>query len=95
VTGWDEQLDRFEASLADQCRALAEGRPQDVEAFVPRPAGPLPAHLVERARGLSVQADALTADLAAATAAAARQLQLVTVMKGTRPQSSSYVDQRG
>ena len=95
MTTWSEQLDRFEACLADQCRALAEGRPQDVEAFVPQPVGPLPAGLAQRARALSEQADALTAELTAATAAAGRQLQLVTVMQRSEQPTSSYVDQRG
>lgn len=95
MTGWQEQLDAFEVCLAEQRRALAEGRPQDVEAFVPAVAGTLPAELVERVRALSAQADALTAELSAATASAARQLQLVTVMKGRQQPTSSFVDQRG
>ena len=95
MTTWSEQLDRFEACLADQCRALAEGRPQDVEAFVPQPTGPLPADLLERARALSTRADALTTELASATASAGRQLQVVTVMKRSAQPSSSYFDQRG
>ena len=95
MTSWDEQLDRFEARLVDQRRALAEGRPQDVAAFVPLPTGPLPAGLVDRAHALSEQADALTAELAAATASAGRQLQVVTVMKGSALTTSSFVDQRG
>ena len=95
MTAWDEQLDRFEASLADQRRAVAHGRPQDVEAFVPLAAGPLPADLAPRVRALLADADALTAELAAAAASAGRQLQLVTVMHGSSQPSSSYVDQRG
>jgi hypothetical protein len=95
VTGWDAQLDRFEASLADQRRALVEGRPQDVQAFVPQPAGALPTDLVARARTLSEQADALTAELSAALVSAGRHLQVVTVMKGSQQPTSSYIDQRG
>ena len=95
VTGWDEQLDRFEQRLADQRQALTEGRPEDVAAFVPQPAGPLPASLVERARALSAQADALTTELAAATASAARQLQVTTAMQGAQHSTSAYLDQRG
>jgi len=94
MTAWVEQLDRFEACLAGQRRAVAEGRPDDVVAFVPQAVGPLPAELVERARALSERADALIAELSTATASVARQLQVVTVMKGTQQPSSSYVDQR-
>lgn len=95
MSSWDEQLDQFEAVLADQRRALEDGRPQDVQAFVPQAAGPLPAGLVERARALSEQADALTAALTAATASAARQLHAATVMRRPERRTSSYVDQRG
>ena len=95
MTGWDEQLDRFEQRLADQRLALTEGRPEDVTAFVPQPAGTLPASLVERARALSAQADALTSELAAATASAARQLQVTTAMQGAQHSTSAYLDQRG
>jgi hypothetical protein len=95
VTAWDAQLDRFEAGLADQRRAVAEGWPEAVVAFVPQQLGPLPAALLERARALLEQADALTSELTAATAAAARQLQVVTVMNGSQQPASSYIDQRG
>ena len=95
MTAWGELLDRFEATLAEQRDALAGGRPQDIEAFVPRAAGPLPADLVDRARSLRAQADALTHELTAAAANAGRQLQVVTVMKSSAQPSSSYIDQRG
>ena len=95
MTGWEGQLDRFEAHLADQRRAVCDGRFQDIDAFVAQPTGPLPAALAERARALCDQADALVAELSAAAAAAGRQLQLVTVMKGSQQPTSSYVDQRG
>ena len=95
MTGWYEQLDRFEAHLAEQRRAVCDGRVQELHAFVPQPVGPLPAALAERARALCDQADALTAELSAAAAAAGRKLQLVTVMKGSQQPTSSYVDQRG
>ena len=95
MTSWDEQLDRFEAHLAKQRRVLADGRPEDVEAFLPDVAGPLPAHLAGRAAVLAQQAEALTNELTAATASAVRQLQLVTAMKGSIQPTSSYVDQRG
>ena len=95
MTGWEEQLDRFETHLAEQRRAVCDGRIQDIHAFVPPPLGPLPAELAERTRALCDQADALTAELSAAVAAAGRQLQLVTVMKGSQQPSSSYIDQRG
>lgn len=95
MTVWEQQLDRFEQRLADQRRAVAEGRPEDVVAFMPQPAGPLPAELAGRARALSAQADALTTELAAATASAARQLQVTTAMQGTQRPTSSYLDQRG
>lgn len=95
MTGWDEELDRFEAHLEDQRRAVCDGRSQDIHGFVPEALGPLPADVAERARALCDQADALTAALAAAAASAARQLQLVAVMQRSEQPTSSYVDQRG
>ena len=95
MTTWDEQLDRLEVHVAEQRGALAEGRLQDIHVFAPLATGPLPAALAERARALCDQADALTAELSAAAAAAGRQLQLVTAMKGCGQPTASYVDQRG
>ena len=94
MTGWDEELDAFEIRLAQQWRALAAGRPQDVESFSSSPGaalGPLPARVSDRARTLAAAADALTAELAARTAAVARQLKLVSVLRIPEQAASSFL----
>ena len=93
MTGWDEELDAFEARLHQQRCALAAGRPQDVESFAPAAAlGPLPARVTDRARTLSATADALTAELTARTVAVARQLKLVSVLRSPEQLASSFLD---
>jgi hypothetical protein len=96
VTGWEGTLDALAAHLAEQRAALADGRPEDLRAFTPPAApGPVPPALAERLRALGAESDALSAALATACAAVARQLQLVSVLHAPRPTSASFVDTRG
>ena len=94
MTAWDDELDRFEQCLADQRRAVREGRPDDVTTFVPAVEGPLPAEVLGRARALSAQAEALSAELGEATATVARQLQSLSSPARTHA-GASFVDVRG
>ena len=96
MTRWGDVLDAFQAHLAAQHRALEDGRPEAVRAFVPATdLGPLPPHLAGRARAVATAAEALTAQLVVAADAAARQLRLVSVLRGSPEQpASSFVDTR-
>ena len=96
MTPWQVCLDALSDHLAQQREALADGRPEDVRTFAPPPGlGPVPADLAERLRSLAAENDALGAALAAAGAAAARQLQLVGVLHSPQPATASFVDARG
>ena len=96
MTPWQACLDALADRLADQREALADGRPEDVQPFAP-PAGlgPVPPALAERLRSLAEENDTLTAGLLEASAAAARQLQLVSVMHSPARAGASFVDARG
>lgn len=96
MSDWQACLDALADHLAQQRAALADGRPEDVRPFAP-PAdlGPVPPALADRLHELAGHNDALTAELAAAGAAAARQLQLVGVLHSPARSSASFVDARG
>ena len=92
---WSSWLDQLQAGVTAQRTALAQGRHDSVAADqTPPDLGPLPAALEERARALLRDNDALTAELAAACAAAGRQLKLVSAMQH-RTAGASFLDARG
>jgi hypothetical protein len=93
---WEACLDAFAARLDEQCRSLAAGLPEQIEAFAPHLGlGPLPPHLGVRARELAERAARLEHDLAAARARTAAELRLLTVVTASSERSATLIDSRG
>jgi hypothetical protein len=96
VTGatWDEALDALEQDLAAQRAALTAGQPTAPADFEPPgDLGPLPARLVERARQLLAENQAVAAALQAAMARVERELA-ATERAAQRPPLPSFVDRK-
>ncbi len=91
---WQDCLERFAQHLAEQRRAVSDGRTHEVVAFVPDVGAPLPPSLAARAQQLHAAAQDLVADLTSAAEDAERQLRAVRTT-GTAAGSGTFLDDRG
>ncbi|CAI9389179.1 hypothetical protein [Microbacterium sp. T2.11-28] len=86
ASDWSAELDRFERDLESP-----EPGP-----WAPCPSlGPLPPHLVERARSIAARQLARTAHLRGELAAVRAQLDAARLIPGTRTDDAAYVERDG
>ncbi len=83
---WTAQLDRFERDL--EC--------PDATPWHPDPAlGPLPAHLLDRARSIAARQLERTAQLRGELASTRAQLDAARLIPGRRTDAAAYVERDG
>jgi hypothetical protein len=91
---WDAALDLLDGEVTAVEEALAAGAPglELADVVLPAHLGPIPAHLVERARAINARQVAAEASLTKATLRARQAMQLGDSSPAARP---SLFDQRG
>ncbi|WP_156023149.1 hypothetical protein [Terracoccus sp. 273MFTsu3.1] len=101
---WDTVLDRLEADLAAVERGLGESHPPTEAAVMaaqlgtwvpPRGLGPLPDHLIDRARALAATQARVAERVDALRITVGHHLTALRALPSTPPQAPRFVDVEG